>query len=462
MSNTTDSESYHIRIRGRVLGPYSLKQLKILRDRGQLSQSHEISSDGKSWQTAGTLNAVFEAAPKKSTVKEVDSAEQDKPVASGSDTASWYYSIDGNQEGPVELTSLQEMLEFGRLNLNDLVWKEGMAEWVPATDVPDLNRTTALKRRTKRTNKDRSDDISTTSSDNELAPHFLDHLLIGVRNAVSETFVWDSWKGSVELGRYAIYVSIILNLAFCGLTAAKSNDVNVGLIGVAGAVIALVLQYSAVKSCGAIMRLIRATALRMSSTAFLDSMALMFLVGGVLELAGTGVVWIRTHDIPSLVGGIAICLLCEQLGLMLLYPNTIGITISDRAGPGEEAISIFSFFVMLPLRFVPTVFGVGSAVSIIGTVVALVLLLATTESDWTGPIPYAMVLAIYSTSIAMQCAAFPITMYVYFVIAYLLVDVISSILVMPDKLDLMALKIAPNSDESKHNGYQSLTESNSG
>ncbi len=50
----------------------------------------------------------------------------------------WYFAKHGKQEGPVDLASLQGKLQSGEIAPTDLVWKEGMAEWTPAGEVPEL------------------------------------------------------------------------------------------------------------------------------------------------------------------------------------------------------------------------------------------------------------------------------------------------------------------------------------
>lgn len=50
----------------------------------------------------------------------------------------WYYLIDGEQIGPVPSTDLKELADSGVLHGSDLVWKEGMADWIPASQVPGL------------------------------------------------------------------------------------------------------------------------------------------------------------------------------------------------------------------------------------------------------------------------------------------------------------------------------------
>ena len=51
----------------------------------------------------------------------------------------WFYAKDGKQEGPVDLATLQAKLQGGDLSPSDLIWKEGMAEWTAAENVPEVS-----------------------------------------------------------------------------------------------------------------------------------------------------------------------------------------------------------------------------------------------------------------------------------------------------------------------------------
>ena len=50
----------------------------------------------------------------------------------------WYYAKHGKQEGPVDVATLQGKIQSGEVAPTDLVWKEGMAEWLPAGEVSEL------------------------------------------------------------------------------------------------------------------------------------------------------------------------------------------------------------------------------------------------------------------------------------------------------------------------------------
>ena len=50
----------------------------------------------------------------------------------------WLYSRDGTDHGPVSSSTLVELAKNGQLLPTDLLWKEGMAEWKPASSFPKL------------------------------------------------------------------------------------------------------------------------------------------------------------------------------------------------------------------------------------------------------------------------------------------------------------------------------------
>lgn len=50
----------------------------------------------------------------------------------------WYYSVDGDRQGPVAAADLKKLAEAGTLKPADLVWKDGMADWVQAKSIKGL------------------------------------------------------------------------------------------------------------------------------------------------------------------------------------------------------------------------------------------------------------------------------------------------------------------------------------
>src|SRR5881394_2477763 len=50
----------------------------------------------------------------------------------------WYYAKSGQQLGPVTGEQLQQLARSGQLARGDLVWTDGMAEWLPASSITQL------------------------------------------------------------------------------------------------------------------------------------------------------------------------------------------------------------------------------------------------------------------------------------------------------------------------------------
>lgn len=50
----------------------------------------------------------------------------------------WYYARDNQQMGPVSSADLKRLAAAGQLSADDLIWREGMEEWAPASRVKGL------------------------------------------------------------------------------------------------------------------------------------------------------------------------------------------------------------------------------------------------------------------------------------------------------------------------------------
>lgn len=50
----------------------------------------------------------------------------------------WYYARDDEQQGPVSSAILRKLVANGEISPDDLVWREGMDDWVPARQLKGL------------------------------------------------------------------------------------------------------------------------------------------------------------------------------------------------------------------------------------------------------------------------------------------------------------------------------------
>lgn len=53
--------------------------------------------------------------------------------------ADWYYLKNGEQKGPVPTEFISSLAQSGQLQRTDLVWTEGMKDWLPAESAPGLS-----------------------------------------------------------------------------------------------------------------------------------------------------------------------------------------------------------------------------------------------------------------------------------------------------------------------------------
>jgi hypothetical protein len=50
----------------------------------------------------------------------------------------WYYSKMGLQQGPVPKDELLTQIRRGEIDGTNLVWREGMTDWMPLSSIPEL------------------------------------------------------------------------------------------------------------------------------------------------------------------------------------------------------------------------------------------------------------------------------------------------------------------------------------
>lgn len=431
-----NEEKYFVRVKGRVVGPFTVKQLNTLRVRGQFSQSNEVSADGQNWESAATLESVFGTTKK--TKREIDTDTRES-IAPSPDSDQWHYSIDGEQHAATTSAKIHQMLETGDLNLRDLVWKEGMEDWAPLAEIPEFNRAPADSGSKKSTGKRQArEDVSEVDSEYR---HFFDILLHSIRSQFDQNSVGRFSKASIEYARYASYVCILCQALFCLTLAIKSKSLDVGLLAAIVVFVGLGLQYGAIKICYVIRNLLLAMKHPMSSRSFFDVVSVTFATAGVVQFIFLSVQAIRTNTFEPLLIGVAGLLICVRVAIDALFPEAMGYYFKKDIRIGEEGLSIFAYFLILPVRIVAELFSAGSTISTIGVLAAFVLMFS--NSDKTGSIESAFAALSWSGSllIANVSMAAPFFGYIIFAIAFVIVDVLRSILDLPPKLDQINLTL---------------------
>jgi GYF domain 2 len=157
--------SFLVRLRGVVSGPYDLGQLQTMRRLEQLARFHEVSVDGKTWVAASTVAAIFPApvsVPEPTRGPAAQVAERIPEVTLAVEPrqeptpSSWFYARGEEYVGPISLDELQYLIALGELTHETLVWAEGMANWLPFSDIA----TTSVNSRTLPTAAHCSQDLA--------------------------------------------------------------------------------------------------------------------------------------------------------------------------------------------------------------------------------------------------------------------------------------------------------------
>lgn len=123
---------WYVRHSGWVRGPYSLADMRRFRALNWLSRSQSVSRDMVTWTAAGGFSELWEdssAAP----------AEPGPQRPPSPHATHWHYAAGGSPcDEPVSLAMLQILASIGRIQANDLVWREGWPDWRRAADVGGL------------------------------------------------------------------------------------------------------------------------------------------------------------------------------------------------------------------------------------------------------------------------------------------------------------------------------------
>ncbi len=131
--------NYYVRLGMQLMGPFSLDQLRALKDRGRLQPFHSISTDGRTWQPASTLTELFPPEPSPASANPAPSVAPGAPAAVGPEQDAWYYlDANGQQAGPVSGWKLLELYHSGAIRRDTFVWKPGLDQWKPLEHVYPL------------------------------------------------------------------------------------------------------------------------------------------------------------------------------------------------------------------------------------------------------------------------------------------------------------------------------------
>jgi len=342
----------------------------------------------------------------------------------------WYYARDEQRFGPVSTVELKRLAERHAITPDDLVWREGMADWVEASQVKGLFQPTppeppsgALPTIQQNPRSETLGALPERRGTGPAARHPVEVLLGAARGRASEAFVDSSIALFVLLGHYGMYVAMVLVLiAGTAISYQKSNAAPICL-AIAAIPLLAVLQYAAGRFCEALDRVNRSTRAAVASTVLVDLIGLVSMVLGLILLLAVAAWAIGTQQYIIVLSALLAFILCEHLAAVSLVHVDENVIVSEALSPGEEALGTLCALLKAGARVVPVAFGAGVCCSTIVLLVACVECLRGDEAILAGS-----VMAFSQTGMIALFAALPMLGYLAFLLLALVFDVLDGLL----------------------------------
>ncbi|MEN8223312.1 MAG: hypothetical protein ABFR36_08650 [Acidobacteriota bacterium] len=256
-----------------------------------------------------------------------------------------------------------------------------------------------------------------------------------MRNVLSEKLFEFLKKWLLILGNCGFYIASILALLIGIIGAIRMESFEAFITGLAYALGFFILQYVAVRFASAGDKLIENNKTGLSSAAFLDSMGLLFMIGGALALLFNSYLAIKLGSFSPFLNGLGTFIVLELFALLALNPKTITLDVVPETSAGQEAIGIVTFFLKSFMKLVPIMFGVGIVVT---TVLMFIHSFGLFKKGMGMSFAWTRVLGDFQMIAAV--ALLPLIAFILFVFVFLAIDVVRSILSIPSKLDKLAKK----------------------
>lgn len=375
----------------------------------------------------------------------------------------WFFARDNKQQGPVSAVELRQLAQTGQLRQEDLVWREGMTDWLPAGKVKGL-----FEEEAKSSPKPGSlagagatfeASAAAFERSREGSPrHFFDHFLESARLQFTAQFVESTARIFAVLGHFGLYAAMAVLFLFDVILAVRTRNLYLVVVALAWVLALVALQYIAGRFSSALEKLNPATPGRMSSTAFLDCWALLHMLTGLVVLIGVTLLALHLETYSLILPAIGLFILFQFIAVLAINPESLHIEIVSETGAGEEAIGVLSFIIKIGLRVVPVTFGTGVLLGTAWMLLACGLALAASPQEPSEPAAAIALLvpveygpaanaAATATTLMVSAASVPFVTYLIVLFSHLGIDMVRAVFSLPSKLDRLAAGQTASKDE---------------
>lgn len=264
----------------------------------------------------------------------------------------------------------------------------------------------------------------------DIAVQLIDRLLglLGKILNVSLFHHLRNFCGSIAHWSVLVFAALVILSALMAAIKMDSFALFAGGIGLLAAIV--VLQYIAAKFLYAGTSLIEGTPTGLSSKAFTDCFALVFLLAALGFLFGGIVSAVNANELKLVIGlgGVVAFAVFTLLCWLCLQPEITNTKIGKDVSSGEEAIGIISFLIKGLLALIP--FITTALVSLGAIALVLFTILKPQASTW-GEHAAADAYGLIGIQLGVIGLLLPLVSVLIFLLLYLLIDVIRSILTIP-------------------------------
>ncbi len=232
-----------------------------------------------------------------------------------------------------------------------------------------------------------------------------------------------------NLGFYLAAVLTVL-IGFIAAIRLPKNGFKAFLLSILFTIGFVVLQFIAKKFVDACEILIEENPTKMTSYAFLESIGLLSFIGGIVFFIINFINSIKGNTVENLVYAFAGLIVLWALSLLSLNPSEITIDIEKETSAGQEAIGIITFFIKVFMKLVPLIFSV---IIIFGSINLLINLFSLFGNQ--GAVIRGWLESLSIFNIVVIGGLLPLGAYVSFLLLFLTIDIIKSILSLPEKID---------------------------
>jgi len=235
-------------------------------------------------------------------------------------------------------------------------------------------------------------------------------------------------------GQWLILAGAALALINALVVGIKLNSFKLFLTGVGAVIVIAVLQYIARLFLSACASVNQSTDCSLSSPAVPDSIGLLACLASLgILLTGIGGALIM-NQFSMALGAMLLSALVLWLAGIALNPSLLQLKITPACA-AEEAMGVLSFFMKLPLVVLPLLYFL---VAMLGVLMSFNMLFGGRPFQLPSALEFMafpMFDMLGGLSLTLLALALPFGMYVFFLIAYLAVDLIRSIVSLPGKID---------------------------